>query len=41
MIERIGMSVQDPDKLPPIALAAIPDASGTERRGTTWKIPTG
>lgn len=33
------MTVQDADKLPP--MAAIPDASGTERRGTTWKIHTG
>jgi len=38
MTERIGMSVW---QVPPLALAAIPDASGTERRGTTWTIPTG
>ena len=40
MTERVSMSVQDADKLSPTALAATPDASGNERRGTTWTIPT-
>ena len=41
MIERVGMSGQAADELQPVALAVIPDASGTERRGATWTIPTG